>query len=253
MLFLLRNIRRKLMSENKVTTYLLYAVGEIVLVVVGILIAVSIDNWNTEKSNRQKEIQYLKNIRLDLQKDLLSLDTLSRFRNDKAVRCRLLIEYMDGKSIHDLTEVTFAISTSIWEQHFIPNNTTFTELANSGNLSLISNDSIKEVLLELESLYDLNKAEIDHETFDYREYISKPISKHIRLDRFTHSFMTQTTATDAGITLQEVEQLLQDLQYRNGLHITSFMSDYCVLQYELIESMTSRLIALIDLELERNE
>ena len=46
MLLLLRKVRKKLMKENKVTTYLLYAIGEIVLVVIGILIAVSLNNWN---------------------------------------------------------------------------------------------------------------------------------------------------------------------------------------------------------------
>ena len=70
MLFLLRNIRRKLMGNNKIATYLLYAIGEIVLVVVGILIAVSIDDWQKEKTLRIHERQYLIEIKTNLDDDI---------------------------------------------------------------------------------------------------------------------------------------------------------------------------------------
>ena len=59
MLFLLRQIRRKLVMKNKFTTYLFYAIGEITLVVFGILIAVQIDTWNKSKNDRKKELSYL--------------------------------------------------------------------------------------------------------------------------------------------------------------------------------------------------
>lgn len=246
MLFLLRKIRRKLMQNNKITSYLLYAIGEIILVVIGILIAVSINNWNQEITTKQKEVQYLKNIRLDLKKDLNSLDSLTRFRQGKAASCRSLIEHIDGTPIEDLTDAALDVSNSIWEQHFIPNNTTFTELANSGNLSLISNDTIKELLLELEALYNENESSIEHETFDYREYISKPITRHVRLDLFTRVFIGGTTAQEQGITPTEMNRLLQDLQYRNGLHIIAFMSDYYGSLYSKIEKKTNEVISLIE-------
>ncbi|NQZ77011.1 MAG: hypothetical protein HRT61_13050 [Ekhidna sp.] len=58
-----------MLSENKVTTYLLYAIGEIVLVVVGILIAVSIDDWNNERQEKKEQELYYKGILVDLRKD----------------------------------------------------------------------------------------------------------------------------------------------------------------------------------------
>jgi len=50
-----RNIRKKLLAEGKTTNYLKYAVGEIVLVVIGILIALQINNWNSERINLNKK------------------------------------------------------------------------------------------------------------------------------------------------------------------------------------------------------
>ena len=62
------------MERNKITTYLLYAIGEIILVVVGILIAVSIDNWNQSKNDQKKELSYLISYASDLQKNISELD-----------------------------------------------------------------------------------------------------------------------------------------------------------------------------------
>jgi len=69
MLFLLRKIRRKLMQKNKFTTYLLYAIGEIILVVIGILIAVSINNWNQKKKDQAAEKVLLIKVLSDLESD----------------------------------------------------------------------------------------------------------------------------------------------------------------------------------------
>jgi hypothetical protein len=54
MIKLFRNIRKNLLNEGKTTKYLKYAIGEIVLVVIGILIALSINNWNSNRIKHQK-------------------------------------------------------------------------------------------------------------------------------------------------------------------------------------------------------
>ena len=57
-----RHIRQKLLSEGKTARYIKYAIGEIVLVVIGILIALQINNWNTNYKRHQEEVQLLKDI-----------------------------------------------------------------------------------------------------------------------------------------------------------------------------------------------
>lgn len=66
-----RHIRQKLLSENKFSKYLLYAIGEIILVVIGILIALSINTWNEERNQKAVVTNVLKNIRYDLVADTL--------------------------------------------------------------------------------------------------------------------------------------------------------------------------------------
>ena len=58
-----RKIRQNLLMDNKTSKYFKYAVGEIILVVIGILIALQINNWNSNRIDQQKEALYLKNLK----------------------------------------------------------------------------------------------------------------------------------------------------------------------------------------------
>jgi hypothetical protein len=67
-----RKIRQRMLTENKFSKYLIYAIGEILLVVIGILIALQINNWNERKNNNTKTTNILKEIQLDLINDIKS-------------------------------------------------------------------------------------------------------------------------------------------------------------------------------------
>ncbi len=62
-----RKIRQSLLVEGKTGKYFKYAIGEIVLVVIGILLALQINNWNEARKTRNKEMSYLTNIKNDLE------------------------------------------------------------------------------------------------------------------------------------------------------------------------------------------
>ena len=198
-----RKIRYDLMEKNKTGKYFKYAIGEIVLVVIGILIALQINNWNIERTDKIREEKHLTNIVHDLKKDITRLDFLIEFRKKRLIGDQKIIEHINGLPINNLTELTINVSNSMMEENFLPNNITFSELSNSGNLNLISNDSIKLLLLELEELYKMNKLSIEHETFDYREYISKPLSKYLNLDKLFPVFLESKTIEGQKITLKD--------------------------------------------------
>ena len=131
------------------------------------------------------------------------------------------------------------------EENFIPNNSTFLELSSSGNLNLISNDSIKFLLLELDELYKVNKLSIEHETFDYREYISKSAIQLIDLNQLFPVFEGTKTAAEQQITKDNFNGLFNNRAYKNGLFITTFMSKTNIEAYEKIKMKSQKIIELI--------
>ncbi|HMC01869.1 MAG TPA: DUF6090 family protein [Flavobacteriaceae bacterium] len=81
-----RIIRKKLLAEGKTTNYLKYAIGEIVLVVIGILIALQINNWNEERKVQLKADLYKNKIIKDLETDLVNIDSFVDIANkNKAI------------------------------------------------------------------------------------------------------------------------------------------------------------------------
>jgi hypothetical protein len=71
-----RRIRQQLLSENKFSKYLIYAIGEIFLVVIGILIALQINNWNQQRIQNKNEQLALKNLKQDFEYNYRTLDSI---------------------------------------------------------------------------------------------------------------------------------------------------------------------------------
>ena len=141
MLFLLRNIRRKMLSGNKITTYILYAIGEITLVVLGILIAVRIDDSVAHRQNRALELKILNEIITDLNKDIAEIDDDIWGFNILKESDSLLVDYFFGSS-----EFTDTIGSYIFtgekSPHFNPISGGY-QLLKSKGIDLVRHDSLR--------------------------------------------------------------------------------------------------------------
>jgi hypothetical protein len=181
-----------------------------------------------------------------LKKDIKSLNYLLEFRRNRIIGDQKIIAHMNGIPVDNLNELSKIVVNSMMERNFTPNNTTFSELSNSGNLNLISNDSIKFLLLELEELYKINELSIEHETFDYREYISKSANRNIDVDLLIPIYMEMKTVEEQKITLESFNDLLSIREYKNGLYIMTFLSDSYIIAYENMKSKSENIIGMIE-------
>ena len=144
-----RKIRQKLLTENKFSKYLIYAIGEIVLVVIGILIALQINNWNENKAKTEKEIFHLKNISSNLEMDLNNEIINGIEYTERQMSAYELLKsdfYEKDKLTNDSIRKLFFQNLNQWD--LVLNTVAFENLKSSG-MDLISNDSIKIQILTL--------------------------------------------------------------------------------------------------------
>ncbi|MCB9876685.1 MAG: hypothetical protein H6835_03695 [Planctomycetes bacterium] len=243
----LRSLRARLLQSGA-RRYLLYALGEIVLIVLGILLALQINNANVARGERQRETKYLRSIRLDLQKDLDSLRYQVEYRERRMAATRRLLAAMGGESL-SVQELAESVVLTLYEERFTPSNVTVKDLIGSGNMNLITAAAIKEALFDLELLYQTNHSYIDHETFEYREFVARSIYVHADLERLKPVFLGEKTAADVGLAVDDFTELLRDATYKNGCVVAIWTSEEFVGLYRTLQQTSQRVIDLIDAEL----
>ena len=244
-----RKIRKKMADDNKPMKYMRYAVGEILLVVIGILIALQINNWNENKSTRIQELKYLNGIKVDLQKDLISLGNNTEYRINKIKSARQIIEHIEGKKIENYISLNNMVFDIVASGSFKVANITFDELKSSGNLNIISNDSIKMLLLELQSLYEENRASREHELYDYNNYISIPYFNTV--DLYPSLLINENSKKKGNVKKEQLNTLLKSVAFKNGCVNTIWMSQIHLSSFRIIKENSLLLIKLIDNELNR--
>ena len=144
-----RKIRFTLLEQNKSLRYLKYAIGEIILITIGILIALQIDSFKTYQNDRVIEKQLLINLKTDLQRDTTDLNRLLQTKNTQIVACGYIIDLFDkpNETIFDFAkyvEGVFAPLAPFIDDN--PNRTIFELAKSSGELFTIINDTLKETL-----------------------------------------------------------------------------------------------------------
>ena len=250
------------MEKNKTGKYLKYAIGEIVLVVIGILIALSINNWNENRKERTIEINYLKNIKSDLNKEFKNNRKFAEFRLGKSKASSYLLNTDEPKSIENAKTYIDNYETVFLWNTFVPNNNTFKELISSGRLSLISNDSIKNQLLELDKIYADISINENHMRREFEHYLYDiQINNTSGLDLFDNSkpyygFPERLSISD--IPNLKREKMISDSQwlyknevFKNGLKLAILNNSLIAQQHQNLELVLKKLIDFIDREIEK--
>ena len=165
-----RKIRQNLLMENKTSKYFKYAIGEIVLVVIGILIALQISNWNESLKGKKLVKIYVEGLVRDLKQDSTDLNSAIQFHKENGIGLKALINLKN----RDINKTS--VNDSIYKLFrkygvnlvvFISNNNTLTQLKNTGDLALFSK-RVRDSIISHENDYERVKSQGDFYRDSYK-------------------------------------------------------------------------------------
>ena len=143
-----RKIRQQLLYNNRIKKYLVYALGEVILVMFGILLALQVNNWNETRKIRSSEQLYLHAIKEEFS---FNKNELERVTKDNVLNSEYAKKILDitGPESIEITEEEFAtlLFNSIPQKvQFDPNQGVINEIINSGKLSIFRNEKLRYLL-----------------------------------------------------------------------------------------------------------
>ena len=229
--------------------YFKYAIGEIVLVVIGILIAIQLNSVKQNNDKRAEEINHLKNILSDLKQDKVELEKFIEKRKSKANSAKTMESYYHTNKVENLSEY-YSNWTNVlyWEAHN-PSFITFKELINSGKLSSLSNESIKQLLLKIDYSYNELFEVRKHMYDDYKEYLYSPFADIVDYENAIITWSEPNINID--LSREDVEIALKNKRIKNGFTLASFNNNILAKQTSEILMKVDSTIVLVENEIKK--
>ena len=222
----MRFFRFKKLVSLDTSKYLKYAVGEVILVVIGILIALQVNNWNEYRKEKVEEKKILLSLHNEISNNLESLQVVIEEKNKIIDVNQYIIDNTgkngEWKSMKPLDSLMNYISLSGWI--FVPQNGVLNEIINSGKLLLIENDLIKNEIASLPQLLSLMIEEDRQYRLDLHQYFLPFLSKNYNLIELTkYRELLENYSFKMGETnfSKSIPELLDSREFENILTIQS--------------------------------
>ena len=212
MIKIFRKIRYDLMEKNKTGKYLKYAIGEVILVVIGILIAIQLNQWRMESNNNNQKQTVLNALEPEFEANLQQLDTVIYYM-EKVSKGYLLANEMMKKPLRMYSENDYSklILNLSWTYTFNPSNGALRSAISSSEIHLIDNNRLIEVLFSWEdAIKDSNEEALTIRNFQYESQEMK--GKYISATEEWKSLFTEMIVPNNP---SDFKGLLQDDAFEN--------------------------------------
>lgn len=203
------------MEKNKTGKYLKYAIGEIVLVVIGIMIALSINNWNQQNQKRDLELINLKAIKNSLIADLeLEIKPgIIYYADSKKAEKEILNNYQNSLGLSNGSLTSHYKKWLRRDWRFVFNSAAFDNLKSIG-IDIISNDSLRA---SVSSIYNHLYPNITQDNISSINYFEQQV-----LPKLNDS----TSQFNVTFSNNELEFLKNNKQLKNGISYMTQLRDY---------------------------
>ena len=239
MLTFFRHIRKSLLHSSQVRKYSLYAIGEIALVVIGILIALQVNNWNQHRFNESKEQGYLLSLKSDFQKTKNLFETNKwEHQNVKSAMEQLLHwAEVGGLDSQDHLKFDSLLSNVFYRSSFDPPLGTVETILGSGNVDLITNKKLVSLLTQWTSRVDHYRYEETRAVDHFYQTIYPFLLEKINLQDLDKGIPT-TVPWPHGIT--NAHQLISNQEFHNIIYV------HWVIQWNILDRYAPNIDDTVD-------
>lgn len=249
-----RKIRTQLLHENKVTRYMLYALGEIILIVIGILIAITIDNRNEERKIRRMEQVYLVGLQSEFELSRAKLQTLIEVNRNVYEDAKEIADLISSKENPDELHLSQLLFNALsYEQAYNPNNSLLNEVINTGYLKNISNADLRKELSSWESQIQ----SIHRQEATLREQREKVLDIFRKEEGSMRTVLEQANIAEEQMGLEKTQHpssnlvVLKSREFENNLLpyiLTGMLTE--TTHYKPLLEKINRILELIDSEIQ---
>ncbi|MFK5878529.1 MAG: DUF6090 family protein [Flavobacteriaceae bacterium] len=249
-----RKTRKKMADDNKPMKYLRYAIGEIVLVVVGILIALQINNWSENQKKQEFEITILKNIQEDILADKIDFELNLQYLKVTFKNEDLLLNFLLSDNLQITDSINYVNVLGL-DLIAITQNTSFNNLQNN-DIGLVSNNNLYKKIARYYDFYASGISELEKhdsantydEKFIYFKKHFKIINKKTKLQLSAKNTWSQEF-NRYNFTIKNIDKLKKDEEFKLVLAESEFITSTKITLYQQILETMEELHKSIDREL----
>ncbi|MTE27866.1 DUF6090 family protein [Winogradskyella ouciana] len=246
-----RKIRFNLMSENKTGKYLKYAIGEIILVVIGILIALQINNWNEVQKDRNREQAILKSLKIDFNTNINNVnDASSSFMEAYEASVNLLEiirnhDSIDGSEIEQLVDDIINKTKSL---DIITGS--IDEMLNTGSINLIRDKNLKNKL----SNWSYFQTDTEDDIVIYRDYLfdffipsltNKALLRNMAVPDFFEDDLNLKKIAKSNFKI-DYNKTIRTIEFENEVYNNALNYMYAINSYKVFNDYLTDTLKLIE-------
>ncbi|QBA63997.1 DUF6197 family protein [Muriicola soli] len=252
-----RRIRQDLLSEGRTSKYLKYAIGEVVLVMIGILLALQVNEWNKERNRKIAEQAIIEQLISDLSKSQYELEEVREINIRRARECaQVLRAFWKNDMPEDIEEYIGGFGSSVYS----PVMGTSRSLINSGRLDILSSNKLRnDIVVYLEAvdytLKDISRYEESYfrkgvdlmyeanpNTFETKQEINEKSVTESPGWQYGLNINSRPLIVDKVPFRKDIEQLLQDEKYFRAYNKLHLYHRNIALRYHRILGRTNNLL-----------
>ena len=234
--------------ENKTGKYFKYAIGEIILVVIGILIALQINNWNQNRKINFQETVYLQDLKNDFIFDIETLKVRVAENTERVLSIDTILTLISSEKVfteQDEIRLANMTNTLFGESYFIPEKGTINQIQSSSAGSYIKNKTLRDLIFRYYSNNERVEKNMEQSIQIYQHQFVTPALMHPALAKYSLNITGEVPSLNMSL-------LIKDIDYLNALTLKSLGTQNQNIQYVIIIKKAENILKIINSELDND-